>query len=189
MSCEAKIEKGTLRPQEKLFFFANKHLQHKLHSCLGTTSYNTYPLPSLNTFTTQSFSVWRQGQLKRLRFKLANIGTFYPAIIFVSDTLKSILKRVPFSQTRASTVALFSSYFPTVLHYCIWVGHRYLKRVLRSLCSISGRMLGSRTGLLGLICIPAAKFKGQIFRHCKRVDILERFSPVLFHQLQTQIGF
>lgn len=31
-------------------------------------------------------------------------------------------------QTRASTVALFSSYFPTVSYYCIWVESRYLKR-------------------------------------------------------------
>lgn len=122
MSIEAKIARGILRPNEKLclfFFFVNKRSRHEFHSCLGTTSYNTYPLPSLSTFTTQSFSVWRQGQLKRLRFKLANIGTFYPAILSVFDTLKSILKKSPSQPDKSKhsgTVQLLLSHCFALLH-------------------------------------------------------------------------
>lgn len=121
-SKNSTLESGrrTLRPEEKLFgfcFFVNMHSRHKFHSCLGTTSYNAYPLPSLSTITTQSFSVWRQGQLKRLQ--TGQHRHLYPAILSISDSLRSIKKRERECQFSRQEQAQWVCSAPTFPLFCI----------------------------------------------------------------------
>lgn len=122
-SYEAKKKKaqGCMRNSETLgkagVFFSisvNKRSWHEFHSCLGTTRYNAYPLPSVSTFTTQSFSVRRQGQLKRLR--TSQHRHLYPAILSLSDTLSSILKEFQSSRQEQAQWLCSARTFPL---FCI----------------------------------------------------------------------
>lgn len=106
------IGRGTLRTF--FSFRVNKRSRHKFHSCLGTMSYNAFPLPSLSTFTAQLFSVQRQGQLKRLR--TCQHRHLYPSILLISDTLRSILKE---SQTARQEKAQWLCSVPTFPLFCI----------------------------------------------------------------------